>query len=109
MKTPIKLWTGKKPDFNGLRVFGSLVYSRFPQGKQDPRAEKCIMIGYSDNVKALEIQDDKAQGDSIEYSIANGRPRRQVNVSTKYKIDSDISTFVFNVVVMEYDGTHLLH
>ncbi len=43
-------FTGKKPDVSHLRVFGCIAYVHVPNEKRsklDPKAKKCIFIGYS--------------------------------------------------------------
>jgi hypothetical protein len=43
-------FTGKKPDVSHFRVFGCIAYVHVPDEKRsklDPKAEKCIFIGYS--------------------------------------------------------------
>jgi hypothetical protein len=43
-------FSGKKPDVSHLRVFGCIAYVHVPNEKRsklDPKAEKCIFIGYS--------------------------------------------------------------
>ena len=43
-------FTGKKPDVLHLKVFGYIAYVYVPnelRKKLDPKAEKCIFIGYS--------------------------------------------------------------
>ena len=43
-------YTGKKPDVSHLKVFGCIAYVHVPNElhtKLDPKAEKCIFIGYS--------------------------------------------------------------
>ena len=43
-------FTGKKPDLSHLKVFGCLAYVHIPdelRSKLDPKAEKCVFIGYS--------------------------------------------------------------
>jgi hypothetical protein len=45
-----KKFTGKKPDVSHLRVFGYIAYVHVPDEKRsklDPKAKKCIFIGYS--------------------------------------------------------------
>ncbi len=52
--TPEKKFTGKKPDVSHLRVFGCIAYVHVPDEKRsklDPKAEKCIFIGYSSKQK----------------------------------------------------------
>jgi hypothetical protein len=48
--TPEEKFTGKKPDVSHLKVFGYITYVHVPDKKRsklDPKAEKCIFIGYS--------------------------------------------------------------
>ena len=48
--TPEERFTGKKPDVSHLKVFGCVAYVHVPYElwkKLDPKAEKCIFIGYS--------------------------------------------------------------
>jgi hypothetical protein len=48
--TPEEKFTGKKPNVSHLRVFGCIAYVHDPDEKRsklDPKAEKCIFIGYS--------------------------------------------------------------
>ncbi len=48
--TPKEKFTGKKPDVSHLIMFGCIAYVHDPDEKRsklDPKAEKCIFIGYS--------------------------------------------------------------
>jgi hypothetical protein len=48
--TPEEKFTCKKPDVSHLRVFSCIAYVHIPNEKRsklDPKAEKCIFIGYS--------------------------------------------------------------
>jgi len=48
--TPEEKFTSKKPNVSHLRVFGYIAYVHVPDEKRsklDPKAEKCIFIGYS--------------------------------------------------------------
>jgi hypothetical protein len=48
--TPEEKFIGKDPDVSHLRVFGCIAYVHVPNEKRsklDPKAEKCIFIGYS--------------------------------------------------------------
>lgn len=50
--TPAEIWYGRKPDISNLRVFGCIAYSHIPKelrNKFDAKAEKCIMLGYTNN------------------------------------------------------------
>ena len=46
-----ELYFGTKPSLRHLRVFGSIAYVHVPKDKGrklDAKAEKCILVGYSD-------------------------------------------------------------
>ena len=48
--TPEEKFIGKKLDLSHLKVFGCLAYVHIPdelRPKLDPKAEKCVFIGYS--------------------------------------------------------------
>jgi hypothetical protein len=52
--TPEKKFIGKKPDVSHLKVFGCIAYVHVPDEKRsklDPKANKCIFIGYFLNQK----------------------------------------------------------
>ena len=46
---PEKKYIGRKPDISHLKVFGCIAYVHVldERTKLDPKAEKCIFIGYS--------------------------------------------------------------
>jgi hypothetical protein len=51
---PEEKFTGKKPDVSHLKVFGCIAYVHVPDEKKsklDPKADKCIFIGYSSEQK----------------------------------------------------------
>jgi hypothetical protein len=48
--TPQEKFTSKKPDVSHLKVFSCIAYVHVPDEKRsklDPKAEKCVFIGYS--------------------------------------------------------------
>ena len=54
--TPYEAWTTEKPTVAHLRVFGSVAYAHIPKderGKLDPKAKKCIFVGYGEETKGL--------------------------------------------------------
>jgi hypothetical protein len=56
--TPYELWTGKKPNLAHIRVFGSTVMKHIPKEKRckwDKKAEKCILIGFPENIKGYRL------------------------------------------------------
>lgn len=49
-KTPAEIWCGRKPDLSNMRIFGSICYNHIAKEtrtKFQPKASKCIMIGYA--------------------------------------------------------------
>lgn len=51
-KTPIELWTGKKPNVKNLRIFGSKCFVRIPKQqlqKLDKVSMKNVFVGYAAN------------------------------------------------------------
>ena len=49
--TPEECFYGKKSGLGHLKVFGSLAYVYVPaeiRSKLDPKAEKCVFVGYSE-------------------------------------------------------------
>jgi hypothetical protein len=45
--TPYELWFGKKPKLSILKVWGCDAYvKRFQPDKLEPKADKCVFIGY---------------------------------------------------------------
>lgn len=62
-KTPFEMWTGRRPDVSHLRVFGSTIMVHVPKQKRlkwDRKSEKCILVGYSNDVKGYRIYNPKS-------------------------------------------------
>ena len=54
-KTPQEVWLGKPPSFDNLKVFGCVAYAHVKQDKLDPRAKKCVFLGYPEGVKGYRL------------------------------------------------------
>ncbi|GJS12432.1 retrotransposon protein, putative, ty1-copia subclass [Tanacetum coccineum] len=54
-KTPIEIWLGHPSNYEMLRTFGCVVYSHVKQGKLEPRAVKCVLLGYPDGVNGYKL------------------------------------------------------
>ena len=53
-QTPEESFTGRKPDYSHLRVFGCICYVHIPderKKKLDVKINKCIFLGYATNSK----------------------------------------------------------
>ena len=52
--SPEEVWSGKKPSYDHLRVFGCEAYVHVPSdkcSKLEPKSKKCIFMGYGENGK----------------------------------------------------------
>lgn len=59
-KTPIEMWSSKKPTVSYLKIFGCLTYYYLPKvqrNKLQPKARKGIFIGYSQETRGYKIYD----------------------------------------------------
>ncbi|KAH9650990.1 hypothetical protein KPL70_026576 [Citrus sinensis] len=54
-RTPYELWSGKPADYSHLRIFGCSAYAHVKQGKLEPRAFKCVFLGYPAGVKGYKL------------------------------------------------------
>ena len=49
LKIPQEIWTGSKPSYEKLRIFGCEAYTLIPKEdhcKLEPRSRKCVLLGY---------------------------------------------------------------
>ena len=54
-KTPEEIWSGNPADYSNLRIFGCPAYMHVNEGKLEPRAKKCIFLGYASGVKGYRL------------------------------------------------------
>ena len=66
-KTPIEVWTNRKPDLNHLRIFGCAAYAHHREGKLDPRSIRCVLVGYQQQqgTKGYRLWDRDSKGIKI--------------------------------------------
>lgn len=53
-KTPMEMWSGRKPNVDHMRIFGCEAMVHLPKEKRrkwDPKAHKMIFLGYCDHTK----------------------------------------------------------
>ncbi|OMO73383.1 Integrase, catalytic core [Corchorus capsularis] len=55
LKTPQEVWYDKPSDYSALRIFGCPAYVHVNDGKLEPRAIKCIFLGYGTGVKGYRL------------------------------------------------------
>jgi hypothetical protein len=56
--TPEEAWTKIKPDVSYFRVFGNITWAHITDEKRkalQPKSEKCIFVGYSEDVKVYKL------------------------------------------------------
>ncbi|KAI4311917.1 hypothetical protein MLD38_036781 [Melastoma candidum] len=54
-KTRQEVWYGTSSDYSSLRIFGFPTYAHVNDGKLEPRAMKCIFLGYAKGVKGYRL------------------------------------------------------
>jgi transposase InsO family protein len=54
-KTPIEVWFGKPANYSQLRFFDCSAYTHVDNGELEPRAVKCIFLGYGSGVNAYKL------------------------------------------------------
>jgi hypothetical protein len=50
-KTPMEVWSSSPSDYSQLKVFDCTAYAHLDSGKLEPRAVKCVFLGYGPGVK----------------------------------------------------------
>ena len=70
--TPEEAWSSIKPDVSHFRVFGSDAWAHIPDTKHkalEPKSEKCIFVGYSEDVKGYKLLQPKSKNIIIRRDI----------------------------------------
>ena len=52
MKTPEEVWSGHPPDLDKLGVFPPVTYAHIRLDKVEPKALRCMFMGYPEGFKA---------------------------------------------------------
>lgn len=55
LKTHMERQSGYAPNLINLRIFGSVDYASIDQGKMEPRALKCMLLGYLEGDKGFRL------------------------------------------------------
>ncbi|GJU42209.1 retrovirus-related pol polyprotein from transposon TNT 1-94 [Tanacetum coccineum] len=122
-KTPMDLWPGHSANYEMLRIFGCVAYSRVNQGKLKPRAIKCIFLSfmYKDTPKGagvvdsgkevkfeVELQDSGVEPTMDPHTMEN--PRNEYEEQDKgpqqlwFREHDDIVAYAF--AIAEEEDTH---
>ena len=54
-KTPVEMWSGRTANYSDLKIFGCPAFAHVKQGKLEPRALKCVFLGYPEGVKGYRL------------------------------------------------------
>ena len=73
--TPFEAWTAQKPKVSHLRAFRCAAYAHIPKDERqnlDPKARKCIFLGYGSETKGYRIQRERVifSRDVLNQSVA---------------------------------------
>ncbi|GAB2278278.1 hypothetical protein Dimus_039278 [Dionaea muscipula] len=103
--TPEEAWGGYKPSVKHLRIFGSIAYAHVPAAtrtKLDDRAEKTILIGYSNRgyklynpltKKILVSRDVKfAEEESWNWGVEAKDTQKMVTLEEEYEMPKELSS-----------------
>ena len=61
-KTPLRVWSGKKPDVSHLKVFGCMAYGHVPDAQRQKFGKKAMelgFVGYSTQSKCYRLLDEE--------------------------------------------------
>ncbi|KAH9657439.1 hypothetical protein KPL70_023077 [Citrus sinensis] len=54
-KTPVEMWSSRAANYSDLKIFGCPAFAHVKQGKLEPRALKCVFLGYPEGVKGYRL------------------------------------------------------
>ncbi|GJZ22896.1 retrovirus-related pol polyprotein from transposon TNT 1-94 [Tanacetum coccineum] len=102
------MWSGYPSDYGMLRIFGCVTYSHVKQGKLEPRAVKCVLLGYPEGVRGYRLY----RLDDESHKIVTTR-NVVFNESVMYKdtlkdsgagIDKSVEEFWVEVELFRYES-----
>jgi transposase InsO family protein len=68
-KTPMEVWSGSPSDYSQLKVFDCTAYAHVKNGKLEPRAVKCVFLGYSSGVKGYKLWNPETKKSMLSRSV----------------------------------------
>ncbi|KAL9460198.1 hypothetical protein AB3S75_003409 [Citrus x aurantiifolia] len=54
-KTPVEMWSGRAANYSDLKIFSCPAFAHVKRGKLEPRALKCVFLGYPEGVKGYRL------------------------------------------------------
>ena len=92
-KIPIEIWSGSPADYMQLRFFRCTAYAHVDNGKLEPRATKCIFLGYKQGVKGYKLWNPQTQKVVISKNVIFNEfvmlPDNQSSVQVEHFLDID--------------------
>lgn len=107
--TPYEMWTGRKPNLQHIRVFGSPVMVHIPKvrrNKWDKKSQMLYLVGYSENTKGYRLYDQKTNkiivardvvvmespmNDTVEAVVEEREPDKSIEKNTSIEEESSTS------------------
>jgi transposase InsO family protein len=86
-KTPIEVWSGSPANYLELRVFGCTAYAHVDNGKLEPRAVKCIFLGYKSGVKGYKLWNPETRKIVISRNVVFNEHAMLQDNTTDFSID----------------------
>jgi hypothetical protein len=68
-KTPIEVWSGMPADYSQLKVFGCTAYAHVDNEKLEPRAVKCLFLGYGSGIKGYTLWNPETRKTFMSRSV----------------------------------------
>lgn len=110
--TPEEDWSGFKPNFNHLRVFGSIAYRHVPdqlRKKLDDKGEKLIFVGYH-STGGYKLFDGKNRKIVITRDVTFDEVKNTENIAVTDYPNSSNRLLTENAAVTDYPtGSNRLH
>ncbi|KAK4388794.1 hypothetical protein Sango_2216400 [Sesamum angolense] len=90
-KIPECMWTGKDVDISSLRIFGCSAFVLQNGDKLDPRAKKCIFIGYHDGVKGyrLWLRSQPSTFNKVEDNSEDNQQGEEIEIEENHQLGNE--------------------
>ncbi|TYK02789.1 retrovirus-related Pol polyprotein from transposon TNT 1-94 [Cucumis melo var. makuwa] len=86
MKAPEEMWRGSPPDLSNLKTFGCTTYVHTKQSKVEPRALKCMFIGYPKGVKGYNCWNFTSNRSLISRDVTFKEDELYMNSETTWEL-----------------------
>ena len=90
-------WSNKSPSYQHLKIFGCIAFVHSKQGKLDPRAKRCVFLGYPQGFKWNKlwiifenktiIRRDVIFNELVSYKTNMQEPKENTAASTQIEVE----------------------